>query len=65
MEPFIFPSIGGGFYWSWHFPSWMRRRCFVFFIGLAWVSEGFSDRKREGGKANIVDLVAEWLDMKP
>ena len=37
---------------------------FCFFIGLAWVSEGFSDRKREGGKANIVDLVAEWMDLK-
>ena len=37
---------------------------FLFFIGLAWVAEGFSDREREGGKTNIVDLVTEWLDLK-
>jgi len=25
---------------------------------------GFSNRKREEGKVNIVDLVAEWMDLK-
>ena len=37
---------------------------FLFFIGLAWVSEGFSNREREQGKANIVNLVVEWLDLR-
>lgn len=37
---------------------------FLFFIRLAWVAEGFSDREREGGKTNIVNLVTEWLDLK-
>jgi len=68
-------SLGfhGGLYFSEH---WWRvllvlalsildgTAVFLFFIGLAWVADGFSGREREGGKANIVDLVCEWLDLK-